>query len=228
VIRQDIDETRESLAKKVETLEEQVKDTITNVKDTVEDTIESVKERVQDTVQGVTASVEDTVSAVKQTFDLSHQVERHPWAMAGCSLAAGLATGYLLTGRREPRYDYSYGSRGGYEPARSDMQAGYSPRAASSYAAAPAPAAPAAPAEPQGPGLLTRLLTPFESEIDKVKEVAIGALLGMLRDTIKRSLPPNLAANVDDIMNSATRKAGGKPVDGPVLSEEGGRPGGYR
>jgi len=225
VIRQDIEQTRDSLAKKVESLEEEVKGTIENVKETVEGTIESVKEKVQDTVQTVTSSVEETVSTVKRTFDIPHQVEQHPWAMAGCSLLAGMATGYLLGGRR------ASGGGWGSEPApHSNLQAGYAPAAASSFQ--PAAAEPAR-AEPQGPGLLSSMLAPFESEISKVKETAIGILVGLVRDKIKEVLPPNLAANVDEIMNSATRKAGGEPIRGPVLPEEttsglgGSRPSGF-
>ena len=47
VIRQQIEETRESLTDKLETLEGQVKDTVS----TVSDTLESVKETVEGTVE---------------------------------------------------------------------------------------------------------------------------------------------------------------------------------
>jgi ElaB/YqjD/DUF883 family membrane-anchored ribosome-binding protein len=231
VIRNEIEQTRESLTEKIEKVEEQfkdtlgsVKDTLTGVKDTVENTIDSVKEKVQDTVQSVTSTVEGTVASVKQTFDVPQQVRRHPWALAGCSLVAGLAAGYFLAGRRgamswayrsappRPRFD----GRAGYQSSAGN----YQQPAASNYQSA-ASAQPSR-AEPEQPGLLTRLLGPFESEIDKVKETAIGVLMGLMRDTLKRSLPPTLAANVDEIMDSATRKAGGKPVAGPVLSSESG------
>jgi ElaB/YqjD/DUF883 family membrane-anchored ribosome-binding protein len=236
VIRNEIEQTRESLTEKIEKVEEQfkdtlgsVKDTLTGVKDTVENTIDSVKEKVQDTVQSVTSTVEGTVASVKQTFDVPQQVRRHPWALAGCSLVAGLAAGYFLAGRRgamswayrsappRPRFD----GRAGYQSSAGNYQqpaaSNYQP-AASSYQ--PAASVQPSRAEPEQPGLLTRLLGPFESEIDKVKETAIGVLIGLMRDTLKRSLPPTLAANVDEIMDSATRKAGGKPVAGPVLSSE--------
>jgi len=214
VIRQDIEQTRESLAHKVEKLEEEVKDTIGSVRETVESTIDTVKEKVQDTVESVTAGVEQTVSTVKRTFDVPYQVQRHPWAMAGCSLLTGAALGYFLTGRR-----HGHGHGGGYyrEPARPaphpEPQRSYQP-AASNFA--PAQSGPAQP------GMLSRLIAPFESEINKVKETAVGAMMGMLRDVLKRSLPPTLAANVDEIMDSATRKAGGEPVRGPVLPQDAG------
>src|SRR5262249_39701668 len=87
VIRQQIDETRESLTEKLETLEGQVKDavstvtdTIETVKSTVENTVESVKSGVENTVETVKSSLSDTVDTVKETFDLSRHVDRHPWA----------------------------------------------------------------------------------------------------------------------------------------------------
>jgi ElaB/YqjD/DUF883 family membrane-anchored ribosome-binding protein len=219
--QQEIDRTRESLVKKVETLENEIKDTVSEVTGTVKETLDTVKETVSsvtgaventvDTVKNkVEQTFEETVDTVKRTFDIPYQVQRHPWAMAGGALLAGLATGYLVSGRRRPA---SSGRR--------------------SYAAAPAARTDLAGAYPdstreqrrperaeeQGPGLLSRLLAPFESEIDKVKEVAIGTLMGLARDALKQSLPPALAANVEEIMDSATRKAGGAPVRGPVLTE---------
>ena len=235
VIRQQIDETRESLTKKVEKLENQVKGTISNVTETVENLTESVKEKVQDTVetvkQTVSSTVEDTVATVKRTFDIPYQVQQHPWAIAGCSLAAGLAAGYFLAGRRglaSRAYDSARHAR------RPDVGPGYPQPAAGNYQPSgnyqPAASSYQPPrAEPGQPGVLSRMLAPFESEINKVKETAVGALMGVVRDFLKRSLPPTLAANVDEIMNSATRKVGGAPVQGSVLpSESGGasRPGG--
>jgi ElaB/YqjD/DUF883 family membrane-anchored ribosome-binding protein len=207
VIRQQIDQTRESLTKKVESLENQVKGTVEDVTSTVKETVEAVKETVDTVKSKVSETVEETVDTVKRTFDIPHQVQQHPFAMAGCSLLAGVALGYAVGGRRTFRGSWSYPSeRGG---ARADL--------APNYAAAPA--APERHEESRGGGLLGNLLAPFESEIGKVKEVAIGALLGMLRDALKQSLPPSLAANVEEIMNSATRKAGGEPVQGSVLAE---------
>jgi ElaB/YqjD/DUF883 family membrane-anchored ribosome-binding protein len=227
VIRQDIEKTRESLTDKIESLEGQVKGTISNVTETVENLTEKVQDTVQSVKDTVTSTVEDTVAGVKRTFDIPLQVQQHPWAMAGCSLAAGLAAGYFLAGRRglasraydSARHAFGPGAAPGYpqQPPASNYQP-----AAGNYQPPRA--------ESGQPGVLGRMLAPFESEIDKVKETAIGALMGVVRDFLKRSLPPTLAANVDEIMNSATRKAGGDPVQGPILSPESGagssRPGG--
>jgi uncharacterized protein YjbJ (UPF0337 family) len=123
VIRQQIDETRESLTKKVETLENQVKGTVEEVTSTVKETVEAVKDTVDTVKSKVSETVEETVDTVKRTFDLSYQVQRHPFTMAGCSLLAGAALGYAVGGARASRGSWSYPSgRGG---ARADLVPGY-------------------------------------------------------------------------------------------------------
>jgi len=216
VIRLQIEETRESLTEKLETLEGQVKDavgtvtdTIETVKSSVENTVESVKSGVEDTVQSVKTSLSDTMDSVKETFDLSGQVERHPWRAVGCSLLAGAAAGYLLGGSRQRQPNYSEGIRGmdriipGYQPAR------------------PAEAPPQAyREESHRPDILSNLLESFGGELDKIKQTAIGALIGMARDALKEALPPSIGNNVTEIMDNVTRRIGGEPVRGPVLEPE--------
>jgi len=199
VIRHEIEQTRESLTEKIKTLEEQAKETIQDVKNTVENTVDTVKERVQDTVDTISNRVEGTVEAVKRTFDIPYQVQQHPLAMAGCSLLAGAAAGYFLGGRRS--YFPYPSSRASSRP---DVQA----FAATHTAAAPS-----------GPGLLGSLVKQFQPEIEKLKEVAIGALLGMARDYVRQAVPPNLAPHLTEVIDNFTRKAGGQPVAGPILSE---------
>src|SRR5713226_6434711 len=87
VIKQQMLETRASLAEKLETLEQQVVGTVHSATSAVTDTVESVKDAVQHTVE-----------AVKDTFDLSHHVREHPWLMVGGSVTVGFAAG-CLTGR---------------------------------------------------------------------------------------------------------------------------------
>jgi uncharacterized protein YjbJ (UPF0337 family) len=216
VIRHQIDETRESLTEKLETLEGQVKDavgtvteTIETVKNTVESTVESVKSGVEHTVENVKTSLSDTVDSVKETFDLSRQIDRHPWGAVGCSLLAGMATGYLFGGSRQ-RWPHSWQGI----PGMNQLIPGYQP---SRPAEAPRQDF---QQEPSRPGFLTNLLGSFEGELDKIKQTAIGALVGMARDAIKQALPPSLADNVTEIMDNVTRRAGGEPVRGPVLEPE--------
>src|SRR5436305_1512 len=84
-IRQDIEQTRESLTEKLEVLEYEVKETIADAKDTVTGTIETAKQTVEDITSNVKETVQDTVATVKRTFDLPYQVNQHPWGMIGGS-----------------------------------------------------------------------------------------------------------------------------------------------
>jgi hypothetical protein len=51
----------------------------------------------------------------------------------------------------------------------------------------------------------------FQEEIDKVKGMAIGYVMGLARDSIKEAVP-QLASQIDEVMNSVTTKLGSKPV----------------
>src|SRR5687768_2848245 len=119
VIKQQMAETRESLADKLETLENKVIGTVENttqsvantvesVTDAVQDTVATVKGTVHDTVEAVKGGVHDTVETVREAFDIRQQVDRHPWAMLCGSVALGFIGGYLLTpprrDSRDPRW----------------------------------------------------------------------------------------------------------------------------
>ena len=82
---------------------ESVKDTMEGAMGTVKDTVESV----QGTMENVTGAVGDAVEnvkegfvgaaeAVRDTFDLPRQVDRHPWLMMGGAVAVGFTAGKLL------------------------------------------------------------------------------------------------------------------------------------
>jgi ElaB/YqjD/DUF883 family membrane-anchored ribosome-binding protein len=222
VIRQKIENTRESLAGKLETLEGQVKGTV----EAVSNTIGSVKEKVESTVENVKSTVSDTVDSVKETFDLSRQVDRHPWAAAGCSLLAGLATGYLVSGpRRWRHYASEFSDTASHLASRASEAVGYGAAGAGlSGAAAESLRGDRGPRR----GVLGGLLEPFAGELDNLKDLAVGALMGVARDFIVRSVPPSLAPRVEEILNNATRRAGAEPVSGPVLQTEGTGDGGGR
>src|ERR1700687_542184 len=94
VIRQDIEETRQSLTEKLETLENQVMGTVQHARETVEETIGSVK-----------STVSETVDTVKRTFDLEYQVGQHPFIAAGLALLGGAAVGAMVKGARHHRWE---------------------------------------------------------------------------------------------------------------------------
>jgi len=86
VIRHQMEETRSSLADKLEALETEFRDTVEGATSAVANTVETVQE---------------TVSTVKETLDIRKHVERHPWAMFGAAIALGYVGSYLLTPRRK-------------------------------------------------------------------------------------------------------------------------------
>jgi ElaB/YqjD/DUF883 family membrane-anchored ribosome-binding protein len=144
-------------------------------------TVQSAKDTVENSIQ----SAKDTVASVKQTFDIPHQVEQRPWTMVGGCFLAGLALGCLVPrGRR---------------------QSSNAPSAPSANGHAATPRLPAEPPSQLG------VLEPFREEIDKVKGIAIGYVMGLVRDSIKESVP-QMADNIDELMDGITTKLGGEPL----------------
>jgi ElaB/YqjD/DUF883 family membrane-anchored ribosome-binding protein len=197
VIRQDIEQTRSALTEKLETLEEEVMGTVRNATETVEETIENVTEKVQETVE-----------TVQRTFDLEYQMQQRPWVIMGGAVAAGVAAGVLTntvraraSGRQESR-----------------RRAAYVPPADTGSAFRSPPSAYAPPPRQEGPSFLQSFLGRFDKEIGMVKELAIGYAAGVLRDMIKEALPA-VKDQIQKVMDSATTKMGGKPVDGSVFPE---------
>jgi ElaB/YqjD/DUF883 family membrane-anchored ribosome-binding protein len=231
VIRERMEETRNDMSDKIEQLEKQVvdtvqgasdavseavqsaKDVVESVRDSVEGTVESVKGAVEGTVDSVNQTMHDTVESVKQTFDLPRQVDRHPWLMVGGAVAVGFVAGKLL--------DY------GPQAARTTGRMAESLRpAAQRFTSAAASTAGAVGAAANTAGsLLSTLERMFGPEMTKVKELAIGAVLGMVRDTAVQAAPETMRPQVREIIDGFTSKLGGKPVEGEVLgprpSEEG-------
>ncbi len=193
VIRQDIEETRQSLTEKLETLENQVMGTVQHARMTVEDTIDSVK-----------STVSETVDTVKRTFDLEYQIGQHPFIAAGLALLGGAAVGAMVKGARHHHmFD-------GGRPVPRLRQPDGGATQASNWA--PTGSSPESSAEEGG------LLNRFGDEVDKMKGLAIGAAMGIVRDLAKDYLPKTLAPHVDEVLESATRKLGGQPLEGRITS----------
>jgi hypothetical protein len=75
--------------------------------------------------------------------------------------------------------------------------------------------------EPSESSVWTNLAQQFAPEIAQVKQVAIAALIGLLADQVKKSLPDNLSAQVGTILDSVTSKLAGQPR--PAFARSGGR-----
>jgi ElaB/YqjD/DUF883 family membrane-anchored ribosome-binding protein len=190
-MREEIDGTRSDLADKVEALQDRVMATVQSAQETVEDSIQIAK---------------DTVATVKRTVDIKHHVEQHPWAMVGGCVLAGLALGAPFQRVfRRPRQtpDRPVGE----ETAFSGNPAPPAKLRGNGSSATTARLRPYQSPPPSRPGLFAL----FHDEIAKVKEIAIGYVMGLARDAIKDAMP-RWAPQIDGVMSSATTKLGGEPA----------------
>jgi ElaB/YqjD/DUF883 family membrane-anchored ribosome-binding protein len=208
LIREQIEQTRSSLTDKLETLEDRVtttvqeaSKTVENVTGSVEETVATVTDSVQETVETVKDTVEETLSvvkdgvnAVKSVFDIPRHVDRHPWVAVGGSLAVGYVLGEILLPR----------------PARADRNHEPVPRLAAGVSSngngqhhngTETGAA-------HGGGLLEQ----FEPELTKLKGLALGVLMGTLREVVAKAAGDHLGQSVSEIIDSVTEKIGGTPV----------------
>lgn len=174
-IRHQMEETRASLADKLESLEQHVLGTVHEATSAVSGTVENVKETVEGTVESVKETMENVKESVKETFDLRLQTERHPWAVVGGSIAVGFVLGHFLPKLTEDRMIAGM-SESGDEPVR-----GESFRAASLRAEEPV----------ERPSFLKAsffadLIGP---ELEKLKNYAVESLKGMVHDFVAKSVP---------------------------------------
>lgn len=171
--------TRGSLASKIGELESTVRETVTSASESVTSTVDTVKEAVSSVVSGM----ESTVSNVKETFNLHHQFERHPWEALGLAVAAGFAGGMFLGG-----------SRGSTTPA--PVPAGSSPSFGPNLAPPSSYGAPlAAPAGPKEPGMIDGLISKLQESlkiddaVSSLKEMAMGHLTELAKGLVEQVSP---------------------------------------
>jgi hypothetical protein len=152
---------------------------------------------------------------VKETFDLRRQVDQHPWLMVGGSAVLGYLAGSLLPRGEERQSESRYASWSS-APRNGGVAGHY---AASTETAAPAVASYQTGAA--GTSRLGELGNLFGDEISKLKGLAIGTLMGLVRDALASSVPPSLSPQLTEVVNNFTTKMGGQPISGPVLQETG-------
>jgi len=235
MIRRDMEQTRTALSEKLEALESQVfgtvqsatcavQETVTTVKSAVAETVTSVKDAVQGTVSTFKTSVDETVGTVKsslggtvgtvkETLDLELQVHRHPWAMVGGAVAAGYLGGIALNRLNHPPAHYLPSPA---TPAHLTGEGWAAPRATSPLPESAPAATPAGAAEESWAGAL---LNSFEPEVDKLKGIAIGALFNVVKGMARQYVPRNLEPQFTELVDSVTRKMGGKPLQGSIMDE---------
>lgn len=237
VIRQQMDESRAALTEKLGLLEEKVSETVqtatASVAETVQsatasvtETVDSVKGAVQGTVDSVRHSVEDTVASVSEALDLALQVKRHPWGMFAGAIAVGYFGAQLLSaserrsGFSARQHTNGFTDRLSAERAEGEGMASVpSPRyvtnGTTTHESANGSTAPA------HSGLLSQIGESFQTEIAKLKGLAVGATFGMVRDMLTEAGPPSLKREIAEVIDGFTEKLGGHQISGSVLSQGG-------
>ena len=205
VIRQQMAAQRAAIDAKIETLENRIIDTVEGARAAVEETVQNVKEGVQESVETVKESVHSSVETVKETFDLRLQVMRRPWIMVGGAIAVGFAAGCVLN--RFAR------AQSGLETASSDRVPGASETSRMMRSEALESGTTMARPEPQKHHL-SSLLAP---ELDKLKGLAVGTALGMVREIFCEPLPEPIKPQLNEVIDRITEKLGGERLPPQML-----------
>jgi hypothetical protein len=199
VIKQQMGQTRASLTEKLETLENQVLGTVQDTTSTVSGTVHDVRATVRDTMQDMRATVCETVATVRDAFDVPRQMQNHPWVLLGGAVVAGYVGGRVLESIEEGRF-----------PPRIAFSGATDPLASERLVAEPARAV--APAAPRLPSFLKSLADTFAPELAKLKGVALGMAMGVVRDKLSQSIPPQYQGDLTEMMNRLTVTLGGEPT----------------
>jgi len=199
VIQSRMEETRASLADKLEALENQVLGTVSDATSAVANTVEDVKS----VVGSVTESVQETVESVKETFNLRKQFEKHPWLLLGGSVAVGYVGGCLLSPSSRTTNGHTAQPAAELPTAAAPSFLHQQPQAAP-----PAPAS--QPAEEPGA---------FHEALHRLRGLAVGSLMGVVRQMLTTTLPEALTDDVSHLVDDFTTSLGGKPIRGSLLPE---------
>lgn len=208
LIRLQMEDTRTALTEKLETLEDKLMTTVQETKAAVDETVASVRETVVGTVQETRSAVKETVASVKDTMhdsvegikdmmDVSAHVDRHPWLSVGGAVLCGYLLGSLLPGGKESGSERRVSSPEAPKPQPGNGNGRH--KYQKQHAIAEAPSTPS-------------WLSAFDPELQKLKGLALGATLGMVRDMITEAVPPQMVDQVRTLVDDVTRKVGGEPV----------------
>jgi hypothetical protein len=204
--------TRSTLAERAEALERQLFGMVHETTTAVNESVQSAKDMVDGAVGEIKESAHQFIDGLTEAFDLRLQVQRHPYAMICGSMALGYLMPQLIRGLSRVPADRSLVEY----PSSSDTQKSRWPAATQTERAMGAKLA----KWDQPKGTLTQAREKFDSEIHRLKELAIGAALGAVRDYIASSTPGQIGEEMSEIIDSFTTKVGGKPISGPVFSAE--------
>jgi len=217
VIRNQMLETRTSLTEKLEALQETVVTAVQDTTESVTDTVQNVKEAVQDTVSNVSETVQDTVDTVKSTFDISKQVQEHPWACMGGAVALGYLGGSLLPSARtvaQAAGSAASSAAGAVSSNFSGSNVASSHFSSSGGVPSPSHGSYQSRGSNQSAGssLLSGLTEALNPLIHELEGMAIGTLAGMVGHMALEQTPENLKSQVKEFIEKTNSTLGGKPI----------------
>jgi ElaB/YqjD/DUF883 family membrane-anchored ribosome-binding protein len=194
VIREQMDQTRASLADKIEALESQVLDTVHDATETVSSAVEGAKEVVNSVSEGakeVVGKVSETFENVKESLSVRRYVEQYPWVSMGVAVAAGFTAAQLVPTRRTsaaPARSYSNGaSQPAYQQERSSWTSALS-------------------------GV-------FHTAASTLESLAVGTLMAGLKELAVKELPQEWQTELNRLVDETTNRLGGKVMQGNPLQE---------
>jgi len=215
VIRHQMEEKRASLTDKLDALENQVMDTVhdataevSHIVEEVKSTVNSVTDDVKSTVGAVTDGAQEVVQSVKDSLDLREQVRRHPWLALGSAVAVGVAGAYLLAPERRRRYVAAFSTERP-EPRR--------PQTNGFHGAAPGRVVEAPAAKQEEPSALVEA---GKGALEVLKGLAVGTLMGVVREMVAPALPEAFKNDVSSMLNDFTTRIGGKLMPENFLGGE--------
>lgn len=200
LIRDQMAETRSALTEKLDKLQDHVLGTVEGTTRSVTETVEAVQEAVQDTVGTVKESVQETVESVKSAFDLSEQMNKHPWLMMGGAVAVGYLGGRMLLG-----HDYT-----ALPPASNGSAPRRPPSRTESATAAVSATA----------GWLEELAAPL---LKQAEQMALGVLAGVAADLVHNSAPEGVRGQLNEMVEKFASSVGTTPIRGLFAGDQAGQ-----
>jgi len=192
-------DTRNSLKDKLETLENQVKETVQGATDAVE----TVKETVKETVESVKETVEETVESVKETFNLRKHVQEHPWPAFACATVVGFVGGRLL----------GHGLAVNGEARTEEAAVPQVPLSAYRNGGTTTP-----PLQPPAQrSWWSWVADHYSEELTKVKGLAIAVAGGLVRDMVTAEVTPEIGERLKEVIDGFTQKLGAEPIKEPIF-----------
>jgi len=198
LIKQQMGQTRAALTEKLETLENKVMGTVSTTTDTVTHTVNEVGATVRETAQSVHGIVQDTLCSVRDALDVSRQFHQHPWLLLGSSVVAGYAGGLILDNLER-----------GHLPSLPALPSAERLLPQTSEVRQRLESEP--PTRRRAPAFLQALVETFAPELDRLKSAALGMAVGIIRDRLHQSVPPQMRDDFVQMMDRVTTKLGGEP-----------------